>query len=275
QGRSLASGEEALVPAAMVYLDAAWAPEVRFTPMMSTGTVCTRSFAGGRIKAILEVIERFRLVAAWNHSGFGRRLPLGLLPASHTEFVNRLGRGRITLVLRALARPPAVPVVVALLAGPHFPWVALGSAAGLSIDHAAAKAAEEAAHAYQELSTWKGELPAPRTLPPVAPAQQHMLLWATRRRSRSLIESLSADRPVSQPSTDQVQAEDVVRELIALCPDAVEVVLTPPDCRLCGMQVLKVVAPGLPTLSFGSAGAPARHLAAHGIRRTRKLHPFG
>lgn len=64
-------------------------------------------------------------------------------------------------------------------------------------------------------------------------------------------------------------------QFMALCPRAVEVVLTPPDCRLCGLEVLKVVAPGLPTLSFGSAGAPARHLAAYGIPRARRPHPFG
>jgi YcaO-like family. len=189
--------------------------------------------------------------------------------------VSRLGRSRIALVLRALGLPPAVPVVMAMLGGPHFPWITSGSAADLCVRDAAAKAAEEAAHAYQELSAWNGEIPSPRTLAPVAPVQQHMLLWATRQRSRLLIETLAADRPVRLPQLDRVRAAAVNRELLALCPHAVEVVLTPPDCRLCGMEVLKVVAPGLPTLSFGSVGAPARHLSAYGIRRARKLHPFG
>lgn len=275
QGISLTTGEKAMVPAAMVYLHPAWPREAGFGPLTSTGTACAHSLEQGRLRAMLEVIERHRLLEAWNHARFGMRLPSSVLPPSHADFLDRLGRNRITLLLRGLAMPPSVPVVLAMVAGPQFPWMAFGSAADRCIGGAAAKAAEEAAYAWQVRSTWTGSMPSPGTLPPVATPYQHSLLGATKGRSRRLIDALSADPPARPPRSDRVRRAAVERELLALCPRAVEVVLTPPDCRLCGFEVLKVVTPGLPTLAFGSVGAPARHLSAHGIPRNRKLHPFG
>lgn len=264
-----------MVPAAAVYLHPAWPPEVRFAPLVSTGTACARSREKGRLRAMLEVIERHHLLEAWNRARFGTRLPPSVLPPSHRDFLDRLGRSRSTLVLRGLAMPPSVPVVLAMIAGPHFPWIVFGSAADLCIARAAAKAAEEAAHAWQVLGTWTGSTPSPGTLPPVADPYQHMLLWATKGRSRRLVDVLATDRPSRLPRSDRVPQPTVWRELLAHCPRAVEIDITPPDCRLCGLRVLKVATPGLPTLAFGSVGAPARHLSAYGIPRSCKLHPFG
>lgn len=275
QGRRLNGETRCFVPASSVFLHRSWLPqEVRFAPMLSTGTASHRSPGEARVRAQLEVIERYVVMQAWNRGCFGSPMREDDLAGGRRRMFDRIAANGLTLVLRELERPPRVPVILAALAGPRFPWICFGSGAGLTTAVATYKAVEEAAMTWQTLVHWDGPKPGRRARLPVMPPCDQMLLAANRQRSCRLLRKISGGE-MTGPSPNAVSAHDVSRQVTALCPHAVEVDLTSVDCRMCGFHVVKVVTPGLPTLAFGTAGTPALHLAAYGIPRARSLHPFG
>jgi hypothetical protein len=68
--------------------------------------------------------------------------------------------------------------------------------------------------------------------------------------------------------------EQIARELLAASPAAVEVDITPADVASHGYRVVKVVAPGVPFLQFGTLGAPRQHLRRLGLEPRDDIHPF-
>ena len=50
--------------------------------------------------------------------------------------------------------------------------------------------------------------------------------------------------------------------------------ITTPDVASQGYRVVKLAAPGIPFLQFGTLGAPRRHLRRFGLDPRDDVHPF-
>lgn len=279
EGEALGTGARRLVPAAAVFHTRSWnREEPRFAPMLSSGIASHRSIAEARRRALLEVIERFRVVEAWHRRAYGPRVDPACLPGRLDPLVARLGAAGLSLSLRGLALPPRVPAVLAVVSGDVSPWIALGFAARLDVPEAAAAATAEAALLWQWMVSHEPGSP-PGEMPPVlARPDAHTGYWATEERSPELMAELRtelAGHGAFAPATEEVTETDLVNEVLALAPDAVSVVLGPPDCAACGFEIVRIVAPGLPLLSFGSVGTPRLHAARLGLPARSGIHPFG
>jgi ribosomal protein S12 methylthiotransferase accessory factor YcaO len=189
--------------------------------------------------------------------------------------VERLAAAGLGLTLRGLALPPKVPAVLAVVTGEVFPWVAVGFAARLDVAESAASASVEAALLWQWMAGHDVETPLGETPAPLARPDAHTNYYATPERARELARELAPDMPNSSPAAAGVSEAALEAELVALAPDSVAVVITPPDCAACGFEVVRIVAPGLPLLSFGSVGTPRLHVARMGLPDSQEIHPFG
>ncbi|MBK9967921.1 MAG: YcaO-like family protein [Holophagales bacterium] len=276
EGAAIASGGRRFVPAASVFHTRSWnRVEPRYAPMLSSGLASHRTLASARQRALLETLERFRVVEAWHRRSFGPLLDPALLPERLSPLLERLPGAGLTLTLRGLALPPKVPAVLAVVTGDVFPWVAVGFAARLDVAEAAAGATVEAALLWQWMVSHDVETPLGETPSLLARPDAHTNYFATRTRARELVQELAPDLPVSRPEAPGVPVAALESELLSLAPDSVAVVLTPPDCAACGFEVVRIVAPGLPLLSFGSVGTPRLHAARQGLPESRDIHPFG
>ncbi|MBL8111384.1 MAG: YcaO-like family protein [Acidobacteria bacterium] len=279
EGQALGTGERRLVPAAAVFHTRSWnREEPRFAPMLSSGIASHRSVPEARRNALLEVVERFRVVEAWHRRAYGPKVDPACLPGRLGPLVARLREADLSLSLRGLALPPRVPSVLAVVTGDVYPWIALGFAARLDVPEAAAAATAEAALLWQWMVSHEPGSP-PGEMPPVlARPDAHTGYWATEERSRELMAELGTELAAHgafAPATEEVTEADLVSEVLALAPDAVSVVLGPPDCAACGFEIVRIVAPGLPLLSFGSVGTPRLHAARLGLPARSGIHPFG
>ncbi len=275
EGQALGTGERRLVPAASVFHTRSWnRAGPRAGPMRSSGIASHRSVAEARRRALLEVVERFRVVEAWHRRTYGPKVDPACLPGRLDPLVARLGEAGLSLSLRGLALPPQVPSVLAVVTGDVYPWVALGFAARLDVPEAAAAATAEAALLWQWMARHEPASQPGAPPPSLARPDAHTGYWATEERSRELRAELTADGAFASASGEVTEAE-LVGEVLALAPDAVSVVLGPPDCAACGFEIVRIVAPGLPLLSFGSVGTPRLHAARLGLPERSGIHPFG
>jgi thiazole/oxazole-forming peptide maturase SagD family component len=273
EGRALADGSVRSVPAASVYLTRAYRPgEPKFSPMHSTGLAAHTSLDAARAGARLEVLERLATSLLWHRRTPGLRLSDAVLTGPGVELGAAVqSRGRAVRLCLASA-PGAVPVVVAAILGDAFPWIAFGSAARRTLGAAAAAALGEAAMLWDHPPAAE---PAPGPMPKVASPRRHFLWHATADRSRAWRQQLD-ETPPAPPWHAAAEATDVQidREILAASPGAVEVDLTPADVAGQGYRVVRVAAPGIPFLGFGTLGAPRRHVGRLGLAPRDDIHPF-
>lgn len=271
-GRRLADGAIRAVPAAAVYLRRCPADEPRFAPLHSIGLAAHTSYRLAADHARLEVLERWATSRAWHRHEAGAALPATVLDETGRSLGQRLmGLGR-TFWLGLVSAPAAVPVVTAVVHGTSFPWVAFGSAARRTVAAAARAALTEASMLFDQPPASADE---PGALAKVSAPRHHLLWHATAAQSEAWRRVLAGAPRALAIDPDRTCTDTMVlAELLAVAPDAIEVELTPPDIAACGFHVVKTCAPGVPFLSFGSLGAPARHLARHGLVPRDGVHPF-
>jgi len=273
EGRALADGSATAVPAASVYMTRAYRPgEPKFSPMLSTGLAAHTSAKAAGANARLEVLERLATSLLWHRRTLGALLPTGVLTAEGAELGAAVERQGRTLRLCLASAPGAVPVVVAVILGDIFPWITFGSAARRTLGNAAAAALGEAAMLWDHPPAPE---PSAGKMPKVASPRRHFLWHATDDRSRLWRQRLGDTPPAahSDPAAD-ASDEQIARELLAASPAAVEVDIAPADVASHGYRVVKVVAPGIPFLQFGTLGAPRRHLRRLGLEPRDDIHPF-
>jgi len=273
EGRALADGSATAVPAASVYMTRAYRPgEPKFSPMLSTGLAAHTSAEAAGANARLEVLERLVTSLLWHRRTLGALLPTDVLTAEGKELgagVERQGR---TLRLCLASAPGAVPVVVAVILGEAFPWITFGSAARRTLGNAAAAALGEAAMLWDHPPAPE---PSAGEMPKVASPRRHFLWHATDDRSRVWRQRLGETPPAARwDPAAEASDEQITRELLAASPAAVEVDIAPADVASQGYRVVKVVAPGVPFLQFGTLGAPRRHLRRLGLEPCDDIHPF-
>ena len=273
EGRALADGSATAVPAASVYMTRAYRPgEPKFSPMLSTGLAAHTSAEAASANARLEVLERLATSLLWHRRTLGTLLPTGVLTAERAELGAAVERQGRTLRLCLASAPGAVPVVVAVILGDIFPWITFGSAARRTLGNAAAAALGEAAMLWDHPPAPE---PSAGEMPKVASPRRHFLWHATDDRSKMWRQRLGDTPPAahSDPAAD-ASDEQIARELLAASPAAVEVDIAPADVASHGYRVVKVVAPGIPFLQFGTLGASRRHLRRLGLEPRDDIHPF-
>jgi thiazole/oxazole-forming peptide maturase SagD family component len=273
EGRALADGSARPVPAASVYLTRAYRPdEPKFSPMHSTGLAAHTSAQAASANARLEVLERLATSLLWHRRTLGALLPTGVLSTEGTQLGAAVERQGRTLRLCLASAPGAVPVVVAVILGDAFPWITFGSAARRTLGDAATAALGEAAMLWDHPPAPE---PSAGEMPKVASPRRHFLWHATDDRSRMWRQQLGETPPAAHwDPAAEAGDEQIVRELLAASPAAVEVDLTPADVASQGYRVVKIAAPGIPFLQFGSLGAPRRHLRRFGLEPGDDIHPF-
>ena len=273
EGRSLRDGGRCFVPAASVFLKRTWnRAEPSIDSLISHGLAAHTSIARARRHALFEVYERFHITSAWHRGDFGVGISPSVLPGELEETLERLHRARLDLYLMNLVGPKGLPVVLAAVAGDRFPWIRFGSAARNDVRAAAARATLEACGGWQRAST-SATAPLGR-LAPLTGAAAHAAYYATRARAQRLLVTLSRgtkDRSIVGRVRGTTSIVDAVLEL---SPHAVEVCITPPDCRACGFEVVKIVAVGLPLIHFGRVGTPSVNAARFHLQPARRPHPY-
>lgn len=262
EGRALSDGSPTFVPASSIYLTRAYGPaEPKFAPMHSTGLAAHASAGAAHANARLEVLERLATSLLWHRRVMGRRLPTDALDADGVELAAAVDRRGHALHLCLASEPGAVPVVVAVIAGDVFPWITFGSAARRTLGDAATAALGEAVMLWDHPPSPD---PAAGDMPKVASPRRHFLWHATPERGRMWRECLAAIPTVTPPDAKgPATDEQIVREILAASPDVVEVDLAPADVAAQGYRVVKVVAPGIPSLQFGTLGTPHGHVRSH------------
>jgi hypothetical protein len=160
----------------------------------------------------------------------------------------------------------------AVILGDAFPWITFGSAARRTPGDAAAAALGEAAMLWDHPPAPD---PSAGEMLKVASPRRHFLWHATPDRSRRWRQRLAETPSAAHwEATAGATDEQIVRELLAASPAAVEVDLAPADVASQGYRVVKIVAPGVPFLQFGTLGASHRHLRRFGLPPCDDIHPF-
>jgi len=272
EARRLADGAPRLVPAAAVFMSRAWWPdEPRFCALVSHGLAAHRSAAAATDHAILEVYERHRMTVAWHRQDFGVALDPRGLGDGGAALAERARAAGLTLTLHALAVPPEMPVVVALLAGDRPPFFMIGAAARTDVAAAASAALLEAASGWQALERHP-DRPGRRQLRAREDASGHRRYYAGR--ARAVVDALArGTRPAAAWPAGRSQLAPRALAL-RLAPEAVVVGIETPDCAAAGFHVARVILPGLPLYQFGRVGTPGLHAAAAGLPEARAPHPF-
>lgn len=277
RGYSIERREERYVPAAFVYLTRSWNPEEpKLDRMTSTGLAAHLTHERAVEAAALELIERYTMTRAWHSQDLGRSIAIDVLPERSKGFLDRLADVGLEMTLCALSNPVDVPVVLAAVHGERYPWITLGSAARGRLDEAALRAAEEAAAQWQIVA----RDPRLRTRRPrlnaTADALDHVL-WYSEERSRALeLQRMLCKTERSSPrQPSEISGAEVLTRAIELAGEVIEVTITSVDCAWCGLEVVRLLAPGLPLFSFGALSAPEADLRRHGLQDVGRPHPFG
>jgi ribosomal protein S12 methylthiotransferase accessory factor len=270
-GRSLLTGAERWVPAAMVYLPfRSRNPADSIAASTSTGLACAPDREQAIATALLEVCERDAFAIAWlNRMSMPRLVPVRG-SALATDIHALLAGTRASLDLVDLENDLEVPVVLAVLRRLLFgrPLVTIGLGAATTRANAARKGLYEAISEYSRVAeellvqgaSWRAD-----------PAFDHI----TDFRSHSLV---YAD-PAHQPALDFLTASSVTRSIDdeppALDPqaaitrtcatlrraglDAIVVDLTTRDVRSLGLHVIRVLVPEAVPLWPVHATPPLAH----------------
>jgi len=274
RGRLLRGGREIFVPAAWVYLARSWnREENRINALISHGLAAHKSLLAARENAMLEVYERFHTTRAWHEQNFGIPLDTAVVPRHLRPILDRIRRSKLRVHLRSLTGPSQMPVVLAAVAGGCYPWLRIGTAARRTTPEAAERALLEACGAWQ-FARRKQDEPYVARLAPVTSAAAHVDYYSTAKRSARIVNILEKEEARPRRNSTEEGTVDIRKELLRLVRHAVEVIITTPDCRACGFEVVKIIAPGLPLLHFGRVGTPRLFAARFGLPRVATPHPY-
>lgn len=292
QGFSLPDGEEAYLPAQLVYLgDPRGRPgEVPIGYATSNGLACGPTLEEAILSALLEVIERDAFMLTW----YGRlSLPRldwigdGELSAYEERTFRPTGLRYAAIDLSAFLD---VPVVLAVVrdAGSGPSPLAVGAGCAPCVGGAWKKALSEAFAVRSWARSLLLERPQRRFRPDGADVRtfaDHVHFYADPRRARAggFLDAAAERRDVRE--IRRLEGDDVAALVRAACgrlaragEQAYAVDVTSPDIAQAGVRVAKVVAPGLCQLDVSHSwrylgGARIVH-AAHrvGLRR-RPLTP--
>lgn len=272
EGACLTSGRPCYLPAASVFLDRpGGSAEPNWAPLMSHGLAAHWTIEDAYAAAAAELIERHFLIRAWHGNSFGSKIS-----AAHCDdLLLRLSRRGIANDLYRLSDPPMLPVVLAVLQGDTFPFVAIGTAARPDCGTAAHRAICEAAALWQGLGAEQEALAGGGELPLRGQPIDHALYYAEKGRAEDLVARFRvASTDMTTDTGDEAEYVDPVAALQSLVDTVFAVEATTADVRICGLNVVRLVAPGLALPGYGTVGSPRGALASIGLPASASPHPF-
>lgn len=264
EARRLGDGARRWVPAPLVYIpyqyqDAQGRSD--FVAMgVSSGQACHSDRAAARLSGLYECIERDAFMIAWTRGLQVPRLDIDSNPALSRLFGQVYDGRHVAFHLFDLTLDIEVPTVlcVAIANGPKGRFACVGCATRLDLQEACEKALLECAqclawarYLIQARADW---VPAP-DFGNVLTFEDHVRLYCEPEMLRELdflletplrapVPALAEPRP-----TVEQRVETVLQRLRARGLQALEVELTPPDLDGSGLHTVRVLVPGLATLT--------------------------
>ncbi len=271
-GEHLGSGESAHLPAEFVVFPP---PDERFKPAITTGLGLGNSTVEAALSGLYEVIERDATMLAW-YSTFE---PLGL-SVEHERFDALARRARsedLAVTPLLVTQDVDVPVVaVAVHRDDGWPAFAVGSAADLDADAAAASALAEALQNWMELRAMGAEQ--------AAGEDGAIGRYAEfPREVRGFVDPDASVNAAGVGPAEQLSGVDELDAVTARLADAdvdgYATRLTPRDVEQLGFEAVRVLAPRAQPLFTGDAyfGERARIVPrelGYRARLDRPYHPY-
>lgn len=257
-------GETAWVPASQVFLYYRRArDETPIAPSISTGLAAGPSRRDAVLGGLQEILERDALAISWLHRLPPRPVPEDVVAGSSRVryHLANATSWRVSFYDLSLDFAPTVVVAVMDGRGGPDPVLSFGSACRTSPEHAVEKAFLEAAQGLtyvRRLVKDYGDFDPGPDFGNVDEFNKHAILYTLRpelrRRAGYLVHpdeppvcARPARTPPPEPDGDPLDA--AVAELAAAGHDTYVVDLSTPDTRSVGVDVVRVVVPGLQHLS--------------------------
>jgi ribosomal protein S12 methylthiotransferase accessory factor len=268
KGTSLVSGEELLVPAAMVYVPFHFDSSRDDTPIcqpISTGLACGSSFTDAVLSGLCEVIERDAFTITWQSRLNGPRIRPETLSAAAQDRLARFSAVNLDVKIMDITTDVQCPTImtIALSDSEVSPALALAAATDLSADIAVIKSLEELAHTRKfakQLSEYTPPVPVEvaEGHPNVVDAYTHLRFYCPQS-ARQFAEFAWASPELRDfPSVvdrsagdDEESLKSLVGDLSALGLEAIACDLTTPEMADLGLSVVRVLVPGMHPLFMG------------------------
>ena len=269
-GTSLVTGEQVLVPAALVFVPYHYRRDRHETAIVqpiSTGLAAGVSFSSAALSALCEAVERDAFTITWQAMLSRPRLLVEDSPAC-ADRLSRFDRAGLRVEVRDITTDVAVPSVltVAVGASPASPAVAVAAATHPDAETAVVKSLEELAHTRKfarQVMDYTPPLPVEveaghpavqeqthhlRFYCPQAATAMAAFCWASPD-EHDLADLQDQARGLAGGPVQQLAA--TVTRVAAAGLDVVAVDLTTPDVAGLGLSVVRVVVPGLHPLFMG------------------------
>lgn len=269
RGIQLTTEKEMLVPAALVYLPYRHeGVEPFLLESVSTGLALGHERDSVTLSALLEVVERDSASQSWLTKANWPRIKATKLKKFWNIWEDRLKVEDITLHLAILPNEFLIPVVAAIFEHANG-GVVIGTAARLSMEEAALKAALEA---HQALISWGKLLQEPSMdtndlrddFSRIREFGDHAILATDPKLGRQVMSRLVEAKPNAVEKLcslnrdvygkDRLQAVVNCLSCQGFSPVAVDI--TPVDLSDCGFVLVRVVVPGLVPLNASHAMRP-------------------
>jgi ribosomal protein S12 methylthiotransferase accessory factor len=257
RGFSLTTGEEAYLPARLVFMGSnlASSPEALIGYPTSNGVACGASAEEAILRGLLEIVERDAFVIAWYN-----RLSLPLLDclgdAALEAIDARFATAGLSYAAVDLSGFFGIPVVLGVAHGAPGELGALGVGAGsaATVQEAYRKALAEAfsVHTHTRDAVYENPDAIPGSPSEINTFDDHIFFYATEKRAAlaSFLDSSPERRPTAEvpplPGSNLKEQIEAATELVARRGVSVYAVdVTSPDVRPSGLVVMRVISPEL------------------------------
>jgi ribosomal protein S12 methylthiotransferase accessory factor len=265
QAFSLTRNEPTLVPATMVHLPyQPLTPDDRFEVCPLSGYACGNTLEEAILRGLCEVVERDAFMIFWYHW-----LPvpaIDLMSLTTSEVIKALARFQgspVHLFCSSLTTDVGIPVALCALTSRRSGWPAttVAMSAGLCMETAVAGALAELSANLLLVSSHLQypQRSVPRSPYEVLEMEDHGLFYAWPQMLPALDPLLRpgwsvAARDLSLPVSGDVKAnvDQCVRRLAHCDVEVIAVDITVPEVEEQGFRVVKVLAPGMRPIDFGT-----------------------
>lgn len=258
EGRDCATGNPIWAPAQMVYLSQGWAPEDVLGQTVSSGLACHIGDEQAILAGLLELIERDGFASAWLLGYAPPKLKLD--DATRAKLsepcLRALANSELPITLCAAPNEFGVFNIFAFAEHPELGLGVVGACARLDLAAAVEKAVVEVLHGWTATQRARSGAEAVPEKNGIAKPHDHSLYylrpeaWAEMIWFRSSAETVTLeDLQIGPPIAD---LGELVERLAASGVATSWYDLTSEDVGLLGFWVVRVMAPGLQPLIFGS-----------------------
>jgi ribosomal protein S12 methylthiotransferase accessory factor len=273
---NIATGKEAWVPAAMVYLPYEFGPEEEvITQPISTGLACHATKEGASVSALCEVIERDAFTIWWQARCIRPQIAKSSLSLLNQEIVRRFETAQRRVSLFDIGTDVRIATIAAVQqsSSPDLPPCAFAAASHPSAEVAVRKCLEELAHTAAYMERIRYSVPFQEVQDGnenIVNELSHLSFWCDPRNTPGIEFVFRSDETIpfkELPSNDSRDVHILLKNVIDSVTHAgLEPLvsdLTTADVAECGFSVVRAVIPGCHPLFMGYA---ARALSGTRLR---------